>query len=262
MDENKNYNEAEEIEEAEAVAEETAEAEEAVEAVEVPTETAAEIVPAPEDAAAVKKSSKTGAIIAVVVAVVVIAAAIITSQIEFNKYNKMGYIDISGQTIGDIIKEQGITLDEFLETYSLPEDMPASTTESAAYYNIPTGKVAEMYGMDFDTLKAALNLGDEVTAETTWGEAEGMVKFADYIGEENVDSFKAQYGLGDEITGDTPWKEIRPVVDQMQKDAREAQELAEKEAADEQENEDELDADDTADELDVDSENEAEIDME
>lgn len=235
MDENKNYNETEEItEEAAEVVEEVVEeaataVEETAEAVEEVAEEAveaAEIVP--EEPEAVKKGSKVGAIIAVVVAIVVIAAAIITSNMEFNKYNKMGYVDISGQTIQDLADAQGITVEEFLEMYSLPADMPADTTEAAAYYNIPVGRISEMYGMDFETLKTTLNLGAEVTAETPWGIAEGEIILSDYVGADNVDSFKAQYGLGDEVTGDTKWKEIRTAVDTIQKEQREAQEAAAK----------------------------------
>lgn len=241
MDENKNY-ETEEITEAteeaaeaveevveEAKAEEVAE-EVVEEATEEPVEEVAEepvvteVIPEPEE---IKKGSKKGGIIAVIVALIVIAVAVVTSTIDFNKYNRMGYVDISGQTVGDLAEEQGVTLEEFLDMYSLPKDMPADTTEAAAYYNIPVGRIAEMYGMDFETLKTALNLGAEVVAETPWGIAEGEVTLSDYVGAENVDAFKAQYALGEDITAETKWKEIRNIVDMVQKEAREA---AEKEA--------------------------------
>lgn len=249
MDENKNY-ETEEITEAteetveavEEVAEEVA-AEEFVEeaaeeiseeTTEEPVEEVAEepvvteVVPEPEET---KKGSKKVGIIAVIVALIVIAAAIVTSTIDFNKYNRMGYVDISGQTIGDLAEQQGITLEEFLDMYSLPKDMTADTTEAAAYYNIPVGRIAQMYGMDFETLKTTLNLGAEVVAETPWGVAEGEVTLGDYVGAENVDAFKAQYALGEDVTAETKWKEIRNIVDTEQKLAREA---AEKEAEAEQ----------------------------
>lgn len=237
MDENKNYNEADETtEEVAEVMEEAAE--EVTEPVEQAALEAAEEVLAeeavaeepvltefiPEEPEAIRKGSKVGAIVAIVVALVVIVLAVITSMMEFNKYNKMGYVDISGQTVGDLAEAQGISLEEFLEMYDLPADMPASTTESAAYYNIPVGRIAEMYGMDFETLKGTLNLGAEVTEDMPWGEAEGEVLLADYVGAENVDGFKAQYNLGDEVTGETKWKEIRNKVDAAQKEAREASE--------------------------------------
>lgn len=246
MDENKNFDNLEETTE-EAVETNEEIVEEAIEEVET-EQTAAEVEPQadaieiaePEE---IKKGSKIGVVIAVAAAVIVIAAAIITSMMETNKYNKLGYIDISGKTVQDIIDAQGMELSEFLEMYSLPADMPADTTESAAYYTIPTKKIAEMYGMDFDTLKTSLNIPDTVTEDTTWGEAEGEIALADYVGEDNLASFKEQYGLGDEVTGETKWKEIRTIVDTKQKEAREAQEAAEAAAA-------EADTEDGADEAD------------
>lgn len=247
MDENKNYNEAEEItEETAEVVEEAVE--EAAPAVEAAAEAVQEVQEAaeiiPEEPETVKKGSKVGAIIAVVVAIVVIAAAVITSNMEFNEYNKMGYVDISGKTIQDLADAQGIEVADFLEMYSLPEDMPANTTEAAAYYNIPVGRLSEMYGMDLESLKTVLNLGEDVTAETPWGVAEGEIILSDYVGEDNVESFKTQYGLGDEVTGDTKWKEIRTTVDTIQKEQREAQEAAAAEAdKDEVENDAEIEID-------------------
>lgn len=230
MDENKNLeNEVieETTEEVVETVEETAEevAETAEEVVEEAAEVAAE--PVVEVAEEVKKGSKKGAIIAVVVALVIIVTAVVTSMMDFNKYNKMGYVDISGKTVQDIADAQGVTLAEFLEAYHLPEDMPGDTTEAAAYYTIPTGIVAEMNGLDFETLKTMLKLQDTVTEETPWGEAEGGILLADYIGgADKVDAFKEQYGLGDEVTAETPWGEIRNTVDTITLEKRKAEEAA------------------------------------
>ncbi len=226
MDENKNFDNLEETvnEAAEEVVEE------AVEAAEIAEEAIEEVAEATIEPEAIKKGSKTGAIIAVVVAVVVIALAVLTSVIETNKYNKMGYVDISGLTVQDIIDQQGMKLEDFLAMYGLPADMPADTTEAAAFYNIPMAKMAEMNGTDFATIKEALKFPETVTEDTPWGEAEGELRLADYIGD-NLDRFKEQYGLGDEVTGETLWKEVRTVVDTAQKEAREAQQAAMEEAA-------------------------------
>ncbi len=242
MDENKNLENLEENEAVEAVeeiVEETAEAveevaEEATQDVEAVIDAAAEAV---EEAVEklepveIKKGSKIGAIVAVVLAIVVVAAAVITSNMEFNKYNKLGYVDISGRTVQDLLDAQGMELEEFLTAYGLPADMPADTTEAAAYYCIPAKKVAEMYGMDFATMKETLKIPETVTEDTPWGEAEGEIALSDYVGAENVDAFKSQYGLGDEVTAETKWKEIRNTVDIAQKEQREAQEKAAEEAA-------------------------------
>lgn len=125
------------------------------------------------------------------------------------------YINVSGKTIGEIAEQEGYAnFSEFLAEYGLPADLPADTTEAEAYYNIPTGKIAEQLGIGLDELKESLGLGDDVTADTPWGEAEGKSPLRYYIGEEYLDDFKAEYGLGDEVTGDTLYGEVRNIVDQ------------------------------------------------
>ena len=208
MEENKNL-ENEMIEEtteevaAEEVSEEIVEevAEEATEAVEteevveeaaeVIEEAVEEVVETEEIPEETKKGSKAGVIIAILVAAVIIILAVVTSMMSFNKYNKLGYVDISGKTVQDIADAQVITLGEFLEAYKLPADMHGDTTEANAYYSIPAGVIAEMNGLDFATLKAMLKLPEGVTEETPWGEAEGGILLADYIGgADKVDAFK------------------------------------------------------------------------
>ena len=246
MEENKNLeNEimeetAEEVtEEVTEVAEETAEViEEAIDEVaEVVEEEVDETVETVEPVEEMpKKGSKTGAIIVVLVAAIIIVLAVVTSTMDFNKYNKLGYVDISGKTVQDIADAEGITLAEFLEQYKLPSDMPGNTTEAAAYYSIPTGVIAEMNGLTFDTLKTMFKIPDTVTEETLWGEAEGSIRLADYIGgEEKLDAFKQKYGFGDEVTADTPWGELRNTVDLVTKAEREAQEAAQQAAQEEAE---------------------------
>ena len=217
MEENKNLeNEIieETIEEVAEAVEETVETEEVVE----------EAIEAIEES---PKGSKIGAIIAIVVAVVIVALAVVTSMMSFNKYNKLGYVDISGKTVQDIADAQGITLAEFLEAYSLPEDMPGDTTEANAYYSIPTGVIAEMNDLDFATLKSMLKFQDDVTEDTPQGIAEGGILLADYIGgADKVDAFKQQYGFGDEVTAETPWGELRNTVDTIELEKRKAEEAA------------------------------------
>ena len=228
-EENKNLNENNETPEAEVI--ETAEAVETTEATEaVETTEAAEAVEPAEE-----KKKPTGMIIGAIVLIVVIAAAICCKFYGgklFNKYNRMGYINTTGNTIADIADAEGMTLEEFLEEYQLPKDMPANTEESTAYYSIPTGKMAEMYGVDFETLKTELQISEDVTEETPWGEAEGTIKVGVYVGgEENLANFKEYYGLGDEVTADTPWEEIRNKVDQKNKEDNEAAKKEKEEAA-------------------------------
>lgn len=145
-----------------------------------------------------------------------IAAILAACTLSFSaQFAYAEYINVSGRTIGEVAEQAGYTdFNEFLTEYGLPSDLSADTTESDAYYTIPTGKIAEMYGMELDELKETLGLGDNVTYDTTWGEAESQSPLRFYIGEEYLDAFKAEYGLGDEVTADTLWGEVRNIVDQ------------------------------------------------
>lgn len=177
----------------------------------------------------VKKNGKAGKIIAIaVVAVIVVAVAVfgIVKLVTRNPYNEMGYVNVSGRTIAEVAESAGVDLNQFLANYGLPADMPADTEEAAAYYNIPVKYIAQMYGMDTDTLKEMLGLGDDVTDDTPWGEAEGKATLSKYVGDENLEEFKVEYGLGDEVTGDTLWGEIRNTVDKKTLADRKAQEEA------------------------------------
>lgn len=180
-----------------------------------------------------KKSNAKVGIIAVIAAVVIILAAVLFVMFSkglFNKYNRMGYIDVSGRTVAEIADASGYELADFLEMNGLPADMPGNTYESAALYNMPVKNIAQMYGMTFDDMKTMFKWGDDITEDTTWGIAEGEIKVSDYVGEENIDDFKQQYGFGDEVTGETQWKEIRNTLDQKSRDDRIASEKAAKEA--------------------------------
>lgn len=234
---------------AEEAAEAVAEAEEAFEeTAEAFAEAANEAEGAIEEAVEAPKK-KVGPIIALIVVIVLVAACGVMVAMGkvpqiYNKYNHMGYVNITGRTIADIAKDNGMELSEMLEQYGLPADMPGNTQESAAYYMMPVKTIAQMYGMDFNGMKELLGFGDDVTEDTAWGIAEGEVTLDKYIGEDNLDSFKQEYGFGDEITGETKWKEVRNTVDNASKkkyDEQKAQEAQEEEfGAEEEETGEEL----------------------
>lgn len=136
-----------------------------------------------------------------------------------NEYNSQ-YIDVSGKTIAEVAADAGQSLEDFLAEYGLPTDMPADTSESAAYYMISTFKMAQMYGMDFETLKSTMQWDDSITRETPWGIAEGETALSVYIGDQNLEEFKEYYGLDDSITADTKYKEVRAAIDTKNRENR------------------------------------------
>lgn len=210
-------------------------ADEVLEDGEVTTEEIQEVV---EEIIEKKKKSKAPFVIIAIIIVLAIIAAVVVNSFGGNKYNKLGYANPDGRTIADIAEEMEITVEEFLERYSLPEDMPADTEEMAAYYSMPVKVFAEMYGVDFATFKDAYGIPEETTPavadgimgkikalfggnkivpideNTPWGVVLDEITLANYVGEENLDAFKEYYGLGDEVTAETRYKEIRKVVEE------------------------------------------------
>lgn len=181
-----------------------------------------------------KKGGK-GGLIAIIVAAVIVVAVVVVLAVKFgpsmfNKYNRLGYVDVSGRTVAQVAEESGMDIDEFLQQYDLPADMPGNTTESAAYNCIPVSKMAEMYGMDFNTIKEVLKFSDDVDEDTTWGDAIGQVTLGNYVGEDNLAEFKETYGFGDDVTADTLWKDVRQTVDEKSRQQRIESEKAEKES--------------------------------
>ena len=65
--------------------------------------------------------AKTAAIIvAAVVLIAIIVLGIIFCPRIFNKYNRSGYIDVSGRTIAEVADNSGMELEDFLESFGLP----------------------------------------------------------------------------------------------------------------------------------------------
>lgn len=184
-----------------------------------------------------KKKSPAAAVIAAIIVLLIAAFCVLLGMGKipqiYNKYNHMGYVNVTGRTIADIADDAGMEISELLEEYGLPKDMPANTQESAAYYMMPVKNIARMYGMSFDDMKELLGFGDDITEDTAWGVAEGEVTLEKYIGEDNLDEFKEKYGFGDEITLETKWKEVRKTVDLESKRAYDEEKAAE-EAAEEE----------------------------
>lgn len=205
----------------------------------------------------VAKKSKAPVIVAIVVVILALVAYVFYDAFGGNKYNKMGYANPYDRTVEDVIAELGITLDEFITNYSLPEDITLDTEEMAAYYTMPVKVFAQMYGVDFATFKEAYAIPEETTPSepttiigkikalfgvydiqpidenTPWGIVMDELTLGNYVGEENLETFKEYYGITTEITAETKYKEIRKQVEakelELAEEAKAAQEQAESE---------------------------------
>ena len=102
--------------------------------------------------------------------------------------------------------------------------MPKSTSERAVFYNIPVGilvKKSTNIGT-FEQLQEDMGWGDEITPQTTIGDALDITPLSKYVGDEQLERFKSLYELADDVTGETLYGEVRNIVDSKEKEFREA----------------------------------------
>lgn len=171
------------------------------------------------------------------------------------KYNGLGYLNVSGKTIGDICKEKSMEVSDFLEKYGLPEDMTKDTYYDVAVYMMPVLVRAEIEKTDFKTMKEKFNIPDsieiditsdkltdkiksllfgpqyvkqkiEVTEYIPWGLIYDELKLED-IYDGDFEKLKSEYNFGNNITLHTKMKEVRPVMEKVQIQERKKKESSE-----------------------------------
>lgn len=180
------------------------------------------------------KNMKTCAIIAWVVAAVLVCVDGWYAYTHiYNKYNHLGYYDIDGYTVGDIVSSMGMDFDDFKEMYGLPKDMRKDTNLNAAQALIKLSNMAELNGIDFEDLKERYKFSDDITEDMTFGEGIDSMTIADYLdmsgAEDDFETFKTTYGISDDITEDMSWGKVRKIYEKAKVAEREAEEK-EKEA--------------------------------
>lgn len=213
-----------------------------------------------------KKNHTAAAAIGIVVALVVIVAGLLIWYI--NKPLPMPtYIDVNGQTLGDMAESTGMEVSEIIYMYDLPKNLTADANISQVQYMIPLKRMAVMNQMGLQSFKEQYGIPDEITGEgnfldsilkvfgvnrykitgdTPFGLAEGEITLNDYVGESNLDMFKEEYGLGDDVTLETKWKDVRDAVMTKQKEEYEAQQAKMDEADEDEADETNDGAEDTS----------------
>ncbi len=139
----------------------------------------------------------------------------VSASAEYNKYNEEDYINPYNHTIQEIADSAEMTVEEFKAEYGLPEDMPADTNETAAYYRITVGKMAELNGIPIEDAIAEMKelCGDmEITADTLYKEVEDNIRIGKYIGDIDFSEFKSIYALGESVNENSPFSEIRTII--------------------------------------------------
>lgn len=151
-------------------------------------------------------------IFAFTLALIMLLSSVVSA--EYNKYNEEPYVNMYNLTVGEVAELLGVTLEEFKEFYGLPEDMPADTNETAAYYNLTLENYASMQDLQVDELINQLKemTGMEVDANTLYKDAESLLTVKDLLGGDTIEEFREYYGVGEEITEDTLFSKVNNIV--------------------------------------------------
>ncbi len=180
-----------------------------------------------------------GAIIGGAVAAVIVLVAALWYFGVINPY-EIGYVDVSGVTLEELADQSGYSLKEYKKVNGLSWLMPKSTNENAVNNNIKVKTTIAQTGMAFEEFKEYYGWGDNITENSTVGEALGETKLEIILGvkgaekdvaEKTLASFKEFYGFGDDVTVDTLYKDVRVAIDKKTRETRiEQEKQAEKEA--------------------------------
>lgn len=152
-----------------------------------------------------------------------------------NKYNHMGYKNVSGITIKDQAEKEEMTLEDYKKTYGLPKDMPEDTYFDAAFNMMPikVRLVIDEGETDFVTFKKNFKVPDsieitrkkglfskkepltlEVTEDLPWGIVYDELTLEVVVGADKFDRFKEEYNFDDKVTLSTKYKEVRPIIEE------------------------------------------------
>ena len=143
-----------------------------------------------------------------------------------NRYNTLGYTNVSGMSIADEAEQARMTMEQYRETFNIPENMPDDTYMEVAYNFQPVKDVATSYELTYEGLKEMYSFPEyierksgekiPVTEDLPWGVVcdeltiEGLKM--------DLDALRKAYGFGEEVTEKTKWKEIRPDVEKKKQE--------------------------------------------
>lgn len=184
-----------------------------------------------------KKKMPLAGLIAIIAGGIVVLAAVVSYMLLYfgviNPWEK-DYVDIDGVTLEELADQSGYSLSEYKKLNGLSVFMPKSTFSNAVNNSAKLKAILAQTGKTLDEFKEHYGWGDDVTEDTTVGEAMGKTKLSVIMGgEDYIEIFKEMYELPDSVTGETLYGEVRNQIDQKTLEMKKEQEKKEKEAASE-----------------------------
>ncbi len=111
---------------------------------------------------------------------------------------------------------EGITVDEFIEKYSLKDaGLSKNSTETEVVNKMTLTNYATIAGTTVDELLKQYYLEDKANSDTVYEDFKAMwtVKSMVQNDEAMLDQLKEYYSLDDSITMDTLWSEVEPIIE-------------------------------------------------
>lgn len=176
----------------------------------------------------------------------------IVKKVEKNKdkytefYNNLGYSNVSGMTIKDFCKEQGVSFETLKAQYNLPDTLTEDVYFDVVQYILPVAA-----NIDPKMLKENFGVSEvevdgkkyPVTPDMPFGLVYDEIALFKLVGEDRFEDVKAQYGFGDEVTEETKMKDVRAKMEKKDTEDRLLEEKSAEEAkADEEALMEELEA--------------------
>lgn len=123
----------------------------------------------------------------------------------------------TSQTVSQYAEEQNMSTEEFLAQYGLDgdESITGDSTVSEACAKMSVEKFAEFSQKSVDELKSENGLGDDVTADMSWGDARNYIPVGKMCEQSGIkySDFLNNYGLTEEeLPQDTKWSDAMPVL--------------------------------------------------
>lgn len=154
-------------------------------------------------------------------------------------YNNLGYANVSGMTIKDFCKEQGVDFETLRAQYNLPVTLTEDVYFDVVQYILPVSA-----NIDPKLLKENFGVSEievdgkkyPVTADMPFGLVYDEIALIKLVGEDGFEDMKAEYGFGDEVNEKTKMKDVREKMEKVDIQKRIEEEkaaAAEEEATDE-----------------------------
>ena len=133
-------------------------------------------------------------------------------------YNNLGYANVSGMTIKDFCKQQGVDFETLRAQYNLPVTLTEDCYFDVVQYILPVSA-----NIDPKLLKENFGVSEievdgkkyEVTADMPFGLVYDEIALIKLVGEDGFEDMKAEYGFGDEVNEKTKMKEVRAKMEKV-----------------------------------------------